>query len=98
MQILLGHLARKNESNPVACCKAILKKIEKTPQNMVFGDTVITLSLYKISKRCLKQEQFSASKQQVPYTKKTYGNPDGKAMLVLWKMQNYNCRAQSNLV
>lgn len=97
MQILFGYLARKNENNPVAYCKAILKKKErKNTQNMVFKGTVITLSLYKISKHCLKEEQFSASKQQIPYNKKTCGNPEGRAVLVLLKMQNYNCRAQSN--
>lgn len=96
MQILFGYLARKNENNPMVYCKAILKKEEKNTQNMVFEGTVITLSLYKISKHCLQQEQFPASKQQIPYNKKTYGSPDGKAMLVLLKMQNYSCRAQSN--
>lgn len=33
---------------------------------MVFEGTVITLSLYKISKHCLKQDQFSVSKLQTP--------------------------------
>lgn len=96
MQILFGYLARKNADNPVVYCKAILKKKENNTQNMVFEGTVITLSLYKISKHCLKQEQFTASKQQIPYNKKIHGSPGGRAMLALLKMQNYNCRAQSN--
>lgn len=56
MQILFGHLARKNENHPLAYCKAIPKKKEKNTQNMVFEGTEITLSFYKISKHCLKQE------------------------------------------
>lgn len=74
MQILFGYLARNNENN-VAYSKAVLKKKEKNTQKVVFEGTVITLSLYKIKKHCLKQEQFSTSKQQIPYHKKNIWQP-----------------------